>query len=142
MLKYALYRLLLVIPTLIGIAVIVFLVLRVVPGDPVAIKLTAESGEVTRAELLTKLALRALAVEMPGRAFPDRAGRASGLVQRAAFGDQQFGRAQPLEFRGQRVLATGLERVEPATGQFQPGEPELVVADRDCREQGVAALLE
>ncbi len=47
MLKYALYRLLLVIPTLIGIAVIVFLVLRVVPGDPVAIKLTAESGEVT-----------------------------------------------------------------------------------------------
>jgi len=47
MLKYALYRLLLVIPTLLAIAVIVFLLLRVIPGDPVAIKLTSESGEVT-----------------------------------------------------------------------------------------------
>jgi peptide/nickel transport system permease protein len=46
-LKYALYRLLLVIPTLLGIAVIVFLVLRVIPGDPVEIKLTAETAEIS-----------------------------------------------------------------------------------------------
>jgi peptide/nickel transport system permease protein len=51
MLRYALYRLFLVIPTLLAIAVIVFLVLRVVPGDPVAIKLTAESGEVTEEQI-------------------------------------------------------------------------------------------
>jgi peptide/nickel transport system permease protein len=51
MLKYALYRVLLAIPTLLGIAVIVFLVLRVVPGDPVVIKLTAESAEISEAQI-------------------------------------------------------------------------------------------
>ena len=35
------------IPTLIAVAVLVFLVLRVVPGDIVELKLTAEGGEVT-----------------------------------------------------------------------------------------------
>jgi len=47
MLKYALKRILLMFPTLIAVAVIVFLVLRVVPGDIVELKLTAEGGEVT-----------------------------------------------------------------------------------------------
>jgi peptide/nickel transport system permease protein len=50
-LKYTLYRLLLMIPTLLSIAIIVFLVLRVVPGDPVEIKLTAETSEVTPAQI-------------------------------------------------------------------------------------------
>jgi peptide/nickel transport system permease protein len=39
------------IPTLLSIAIIVFLVLRVVPGDPVEIKLTAETSEVTPAQI-------------------------------------------------------------------------------------------
>ena len=47
MLKYALKRILLMFPTLLAVAIIVFLVLRVVPGDIVALKLTAEGGEVT-----------------------------------------------------------------------------------------------
>ena len=47
MLKYAINRILLMIPTLIAVAIIVFLVLRVVPGDIVELKLTAEGGEVT-----------------------------------------------------------------------------------------------
>jgi peptide/nickel transport system permease protein len=47
MLKYALKRILLMFPTLIAVAVIVFLVLRVVPGDIVELKLAAEGGEVT-----------------------------------------------------------------------------------------------
>ncbi len=51
MLRYALYRLLLIIPTLLSIAIIVFLVLRVVPGDPVEIKLTSETSEVTPAQI-------------------------------------------------------------------------------------------
>ena len=51
MLKYAIYRLLLVIPTLLGIAVLVFFVLRVIPGDPVAIKLTSESAEISEEQI-------------------------------------------------------------------------------------------
>jgi peptide/nickel transport system permease protein len=35
------------IPTLLAVAVLVFLVLRVVPGDIVELKLTAEGGEVS-----------------------------------------------------------------------------------------------
>jgi len=41
MLSYAIRRILLTIPTLIAVAVLVFFVLRVVPGDIVEIKLTA-----------------------------------------------------------------------------------------------------
>lgn len=44
MLRYTVNRLLLMIPTLIGVAVLVFLVLRVVPGDIVELKLTAEGN--------------------------------------------------------------------------------------------------
>ena len=47
MLKYAIKRILLMIPTLLAVAVLVFLVLRVVPGDIVELKLTAEGGEVS-----------------------------------------------------------------------------------------------
>ena len=45
MLKYAIKRILLMFPTLIAVAVIVFLVLRVVPGDIVELKLAAEGCE-------------------------------------------------------------------------------------------------
>ena len=44
MLRYTINRLLLMIPTLLGVAVLVFLVLRVVPGDIVELKLTAEGN--------------------------------------------------------------------------------------------------
>jgi peptide/nickel transport system permease protein len=51
MLRYALKRILLMFPTLLAVAVLVFLVLRVVPGDIVALKLTAEGGEVTEEQI-------------------------------------------------------------------------------------------
>ena len=51
MLQYALRRILLVFPTLIAVAVLVFLVLRVVPGDIVEIKMTAEGGIVSQEEI-------------------------------------------------------------------------------------------
>jgi peptide/nickel transport system permease protein len=51
MLKYTIKRILLMIPTLIAVAVLVFVVLRVVPGDIVAMKLTAEGGEVSIEEM-------------------------------------------------------------------------------------------
>ena len=51
MLQYALRRILLVIPTLIAVAILVFLVLRVVPGDIVEIKMTAEGGIVSQEEI-------------------------------------------------------------------------------------------
>ncbi len=48
MLIYTLKRLLLTIPTLIGVAVLVFFMLRVVPGDIVEIKLRGDGGNVTQ----------------------------------------------------------------------------------------------
>lgn len=47
MLRYIINRLLLMIPTLLGVAVLVFLMLRLMPGDIVALKLMAEGGAVS-----------------------------------------------------------------------------------------------
>ena len=52
MLNYAIRRILLTIPTLLAVAVLVFFVLRVVPGDIVEIKLTAEGGMVSKEEIM------------------------------------------------------------------------------------------
>jgi peptide/nickel transport system permease protein len=48
MLRYTANRVLLMIPTLIGVAVLVFFLLRVVPGDVVEIKLRGDGGSVTQ----------------------------------------------------------------------------------------------
>ncbi len=47
MLRYTLNRLLLMIPTLLGVAVLVFIMLRMAPGDIVELKLLAEGGSVS-----------------------------------------------------------------------------------------------
>jgi len=46
MLRYIINRLLLMIPTLLGVAVLVFLLLRMMPGDIVELKLLAEGESV------------------------------------------------------------------------------------------------
>ena len=48
MLRYTINRVLLMIPTLIGVAVLVFFMLRVVPGDVVEIKLRGDGGNVSQ----------------------------------------------------------------------------------------------
>jgi peptide/nickel transport system permease protein len=48
MLRYTLSRVLLTIPTLLGVAVLVFFMLRIVPGDVVEIKLRADGGSVSQ----------------------------------------------------------------------------------------------
>ncbi len=48
MLRYTLNRLLQMIPTLIGVAVLVFFMLRVVPGDVVEVKLRGDGGAVSQ----------------------------------------------------------------------------------------------
>ena len=48
MLRYTLHRMLLMIPTLIGVAVLVFFMLRVVPGDVVEVKLRGDGGNVSQ----------------------------------------------------------------------------------------------
>jgi peptide/nickel transport system permease protein len=48
MLRYAVSRILFMIPTLIGVAVLVFFLLRVVPGDVVEVKLRGDGGNVTQ----------------------------------------------------------------------------------------------
>lgn len=51
MLRYIVNRLLLMIPTLIGVAILVFVMLRMMPGDIVELKLLAEGGSVDVATL-------------------------------------------------------------------------------------------
>ncbi|HVY00124.1 MAG TPA: ABC transporter permease [Pseudorhodoplanes sp.] len=48
MLRYTIRRVLLTIPTLIGVAVLVFFMLRIVPGDVVEVKLRADGGAVSQ----------------------------------------------------------------------------------------------
>ena len=48
MLRYTVNRVLLMIPTLIGVAVLVFFMLRVVPGDIVEVKLRGDGGNVSQ----------------------------------------------------------------------------------------------
>ena len=48
MLRYTLHRMLLMIPTLIGVAVLVFFMLRVIPGDVVEVKLRGDGGNVSQ----------------------------------------------------------------------------------------------
>ena len=51
MLSYAVNRILLMIPTLIGVAVLVFFMLRIMPGDIVELKLKADGAPVTQETL-------------------------------------------------------------------------------------------
>ena len=48
MLRYTINRILLMIPTLIGVAVVVFFMLRIVPGDVVEVKLRGDGGNVSQ----------------------------------------------------------------------------------------------
>ena len=48
MLRYTINRVLLTIPTLLGVAVLVFFMLRIVPGDIVEVKLRGVGGAVTQ----------------------------------------------------------------------------------------------
>jgi peptide/nickel transport system permease protein len=48
MLRYTINRVLLMIPTLLGVAVLIFLLLRIVPGDIVEVKLRGDGGAVTQ----------------------------------------------------------------------------------------------
>jgi peptide/nickel transport system permease protein len=48
MLRYIGHRLLLMIPTLLGVALLVFFMLRIVPGDVVEVKLRADGGSVSQ----------------------------------------------------------------------------------------------
>src|SRR5262245_48753670 len=51
MFRFTLQRLLLAVPTLIGVAVLVFFMMRVVPGDVVEVKLRADGGSVSEETL-------------------------------------------------------------------------------------------
>jgi peptide/nickel transport system permease protein len=56
MLRYTINRLLLMIPTLLGVAVLVFIMLRMMPGDIVELKLLAEGGNVSMETLAVERA--------------------------------------------------------------------------------------
>src|SRR3954451_8258784 len=63
MLRYTLNRILLMIPTLIGVAVLVFFMLRIVPGDVVEVKLRADGGAVSQETI--EMERRRLALAKP-----------------------------------------------------------------------------
>jgi len=65
MLRYAINRIFLMIPTLLGVAVLVFLVLRVVPGDIVEVKLTSEGGLYTEEQIQAERERLGLADPLP-----------------------------------------------------------------------------
>ena len=56
MLRYTIHRLLLMIPALLGVAVLVFIMLRMMPGDIVELKLLAEGGNVSMETLAVERA--------------------------------------------------------------------------------------
>jgi len=49
--RYLIRRILLMLPTLIGVAVLVFLLMRLIPGDIVELRLGGESGQVTEEQI-------------------------------------------------------------------------------------------
>src|SRR6266850_2543036 len=51
MLRYTINRILLMIPTLLGVALLVFFMLRIVPGDVVEVKLRGDGGNVSQATI-------------------------------------------------------------------------------------------
>jgi ABC-type dipeptide/oligopeptide/nickel transport system permease component len=57
LLKYFFKRLLLVIPTIIGVSIIVFLLIHFIPGDPVDVMLGEKANEETKKELNERLGL-------------------------------------------------------------------------------------
>jgi len=65
MLRYTIHRLLLMIPTLLGVAVLVFLVLRVIPGDIVQVKLSAEGNIFTEEQIQAERERLGLADPLP-----------------------------------------------------------------------------
>ena len=67
MLAYFLRRLALIIPTLLGVAVVVFFMLRVMPGDIVELKLRAEGAQVTQAVLDAERARLGLDQPLPAQ---------------------------------------------------------------------------
>ena len=79
MLRYTLHRLLLMIPTLIGVAVLVFFMLRIVPGDVVEVKLRGDGGTVSQEtiDMRAQAARSRQAADEPVRRLDDRARDAS-----------------------------------------------------------------
>ena len=70
MLRYTLNRILLTIPTLLGVAVLVFFMLRIIPGDIVEVKLRGDGGAVTQETV--EMERRRLGLDKPlAVQFPD-----------------------------------------------------------------------
>jgi peptide/nickel transport system permease protein len=67
MIGYVIRRVLLMVPTLVGVAVLIFLMLRVVPGDIVAVKLRGDGGTVTQDQIARERARLGLDKTLPAQ---------------------------------------------------------------------------
>ncbi|MGQ0663370.1 MAG: ABC transporter permease [Pseudomonadota bacterium] len=77
MLSYAAQRILLMIPTLLGVALLVFFMLRVMPGDIVELKLRGDGASVTQEVLAAERARLGLDQPLPVQLFDWLAGMAT-----------------------------------------------------------------
>lgn len=80
--QYIIKRLLLMIPTLLGVAIFIFVLMRIIPGDIVLLRLTSEGGSVTEEVLAIERARLGLDQPM-WRQFVDWMG---GILLRGDFG--------------------------------------------------------
>ena len=65
MARYIVKRFLLMIPTMIGVAALIFFLMRVVPGDIVELRMSGESGFASKEQIAIELARLQNPVEIP-----------------------------------------------------------------------------
>jgi ABC-type dipeptide/oligopeptide/nickel transport system permease component len=65
MTKYILNRLLIAIPTLIGITILIFLAMRVLPGDPLALIMSESAGSYVLSDEEVAAARASLGLDKP-----------------------------------------------------------------------------
>ena len=81
-----------------------------------------ESRQIAGPELATQRPLGGLRVEVPGRPLPKAFEIAQPTGLWRVFGQQGFGRPQPLQFASQRVAVRQFGNGEPAAGHVEPGQ--------------------
>jgi hypothetical protein len=79
---------------------------------------------------------------MPRRALPHADVGATLQPRRRTFGNEQFCRTEPFQFRRECLVAGRLQGMEPSAREFEPGKAEAIAAGTDRGQQRVAAFLE
>ncbi len=104
--------------------------------------LAAEALEVLGGELLAEALECRIAIEIPGRATAHSAALFQRQALRPVVGNQQFRRAQALQFGEQGFPALEFLHAEASAGDVQHRQTEQALIADYCGQQVVAALIE